>query len=196
MVRKLILSILFLFIFNPIMIAEEVSNVQLEMRGYDMIEIPTGTFIPVMVTSDISTETCSEGYKVRFLATNDLYMYDRTVIPENAEFYGYVEKVNLPIIGTNASMKIKVVNMVLPGGQQTPMRGYIYTPNNNLIGGEMAPTKKWVKMPHYQSKFKYVNLSARPSLERSMGVHVGFRTGENLVIVLTDPLFITHTLSD
>jgi ABC-type antimicrobial peptide transport system ATPase subunit len=123
-------------------------------------------------------------------------MYETIAIPENTEFYGYVEKVNLPVVGTNGSMKIKLVKMVTPNGHETPMRGYIYTRNNNLIGGEMSGPVKWIKMPHYQSKFKYVNLALRPSQERAMGVHTGIKTGSNEVIVLTAPLFLLHTLSD
>lgn len=194
--KKFIAVIITLFAFAIYTNADDLPNVQLEMRGYDMVEIPQGTFIPVMATSDISTENCTEGYKVKFLSTTNLYMYETIVVPENSEFWGYIEKVNLPVVGTNGSMKIKLVKMITPNGQETPMRGYIYTGNNNLIGGEMSAPVKWIKMPHYQSAFKYVNLSARPSQERAMGVHTGIKTGSNEVIVLTAPLFVLHTLSD
>ena len=90
-------------------IAEEtLSNIQLNMRGYDEITLPQGTFIPVLNTQEISTETCPEGYKVKFIATNDLFMYETNIIPRDTEFYGYIEKINEPVVGTNASMKIKI----------------------------------------------------------------------------------------
>ena len=54
----------------------EVEKVQLEMRSYDGVTLPAGTFIPVLNTQEISTATCPEGYKVKFIATNDLYMYE------------------------------------------------------------------------------------------------------------------------
>ena len=44
--------------------AEELPKIQLEMRNYDEITLPAGTFIPVLTTQEISTETCPEGYKI------------------------------------------------------------------------------------------------------------------------------------
>ena len=55
-------------------------DVQLETRGYDLVEVPAGTFIPVASSQEISTEYCPEGFKVRFTATNDLYMYETNII--------------------------------------------------------------------------------------------------------------------
>src|SRR5574344_491516 len=181
--------------FTPVL-AADMENVQIDMRGYDMIEVPAGTFIPVMSTAEISTATCTEGYKVKFIATDNLYMYETTVVPENAIFYGYIEKMNLPVVGTNGSMKIKITKMVLPDGTETPMKGYIYTDNNNLIGGGISDPVKWIKMPHYQSKFEYVNMSLRPSQERKVGTHTAIQAGSNEIIVLTDPMYLTHTLSN
>jgi hypothetical protein len=181
--------------FTPVF-ADDMENVQIDMRGYDMIEVPAGTFIPVMSTAEISTATCTEGYKVKFIATDNLYMYETTVVPENSIFYGYIEKINLPVVGTNGSMKIKITKMVLPDGTENPMKGYIYTDNNNLIGGGISDPVKWIKMPHYQSKFEYVNMSLRPSQERKVGTHTAIQAGSNEIIVLTAPMYLTHTLSN
>ena len=125
-------------------------DVQLETRGYDLVEVPAGTFIPVASSQEISTEYCPEGFKVRFTATNDLYMYETNIIPENTTFYGFIEKLNEPVVGTNASMTIKITKMILPDGYEVPIRGYIYTSNNNIIGGGISEPAEWRKMPHYQ----------------------------------------------
>lgn len=181
--------------------AQQVQPVQLEMRSYDEIILPVGTFIPVITTQEISTETCPEGFKTKFISTTDLYMYETNIIPKNTEFYGYVEKIHEPIVGTNASMKIKITKLVIPDGFDIPIKGYIYTSNDNLIGGELTPPSEWVKVPHYQSKFQGISwnhraatLQIRPGGKRSMGVHKKIPAGDQQIIILTAPTAITHTI--
>lgn len=172
-------------------------DIKIETRGYDLVEIPAGTFIPVMSSQEISTEYCPEGFKVRFTATNDLYMYETNIIPENTVFYGFIEKLNEPVIGTNASMIIKITKMILPDGYEVPIRGYIYTSNNNLIGGEMSAPAEWRKMPHYQTRFKnHITLQIRPGRARKMGTHVKISAGEDELIILSDSAWITHTVTN
>ena len=181
--------------------AQQVQPVQLEMRSYDEIILPVGTFIPVITTQEISTETCPEGFKTKFISTTDLFMYETNIIPKNTEFYGYVEKIHEPIVGTNASMKIKITKLVIPDGFDIPIKGYIYTSNDNLIGGELTPPSEWVKVPHYQSKFQGISwnhraatLQIRPGGKRSMGVHKKIPAGDQQIIILTAPTAITHTI--
>ena len=69
---RILLTILALFFATPTFIMADnvvVENIQLQMRGYDEIMLPVGTFIPVMTTEEISTETCPEGYKVKFIVS-------------------------------------------------------------------------------------------------------------------------------
>lgn len=205
--KRLLVLIFASFIFlslNPIKtIAQDLPKVQLEMRNFDEITLPAGTFIPVLTTQEISTETCPEGFKVKFIATTDLFMYETNIIPRNTEFYGYIEKINEPVIGTNASMKIKITKILMPDGFKIPTRGYLYTSNNNLIGGELTPPSEWVKMPHYQSKFQGISwnhrsatLQIRPGGKRSMGVHTKIPAGDQQIIILTAPTAITHTMTE
>lgn len=201
-----IISIIFILIVNTqhqTKAEEPLQNIQLEMRNYDEIILPVGTFIPVINLQEISTETCPEGYKVKFIATNDLFMYETNIIPRNTEFYGYIEKINEPVVGTNASMKVKITKIIMPDGFEIPIRGYLYTSNNNLIGGELTPPSEWVKMPHYQSKFQGISwnhrgatLQIRPGGKRCMGQHTKISAGEQQIIILTAPASITHTLTD
>ncbi len=175
----------------------QVENVKLDMRDYDEVEVPAGTFIPVVSAQEISTQYCPVGYKVRFTSTNDLYMQDTNVIPENTEFYGYIEKLNEPVVGTNASMVIKISKMILPDGFEVPIRAYIYTSNNNIIGGEMSQPAEWIKMPHYQSKIGInTTLQIRPGRARKQGEHTIIKSGEDRLIILTDSAYITHTLTN
>ncbi len=188
---------------NTTLAEEKLDNIQLEMRGYNEVTLPEGTFIPVINTQEISTETCPEGYKVKFIATNDLFMYETNIIPRNTEFYGYIEKINEPVVGTNASMKVKITKIIMKDGFEIPIRGYLYTSNGNLIGGELTPPAEWVKVPHYQSKFQGISwnhrgatLQLRPGGKRCMGQHTKISAGEQQIIILTAPAAITHTLTD
>lgn len=188
---------------EPNSFAAEIVPVQLELKGYDKIILPTGSFVPVLSTQEISTETCPEGYKVKFISTSDLFMYETNIIPRETEFFGYIEKINEPVVGTNAAMKIKITKMIMPDGFETPVKGYIYTSNNNLIGGELTPPADWVRMPHYQSKFQGISwnhraatLQMRPGGKRSMGVHTKIPAGDQQIIILTAPVPITHTITD
>ncbi len=196
--RKLFTRLLLIFAIAsmPSVFGVEIEDVALPMRDYDTIEVPVGTFIPVLNAQEISTQYTQEGYKLKFIATNSLYMYDTNIIPANCEFYGYVEKINEPVIGTHASMKIKITKIVLQNGIEMPIRGYIYTKNDNIIGGGMADPTEYIKMlqnPGFTSK---PVLQARPGKDLKMGNHTHLLAGDNLIIVLTAPAYITHVLTD
>lgn len=171
----------------------DLQNVQLDMRGYDTVEIPAGTFIPVMNTQEISTQYCPEGYKVGFLVTTDMFMYDNNIIPKDTEIYGYVENIHAPVIGTNASMKIRVAKMVLPDNTEIPIKGYIYNANNNVFGGGISEPVSYRKVAQRQIRVHYTTLQVKPVYERKMGTHTVIQTGANLIVVLTAPAEIIHT---
>lgn len=203
--RALLLLLLILGISGTTLAKAEdiIPSIQLEMRDYDEITLPVGTFIPVINVQEISTETCPVGYKVKFIATSDLFMYETNIIPRNTEFFGYIEEIHEPVIGTNASMKVKITKLILPDGFDIPIKAYLYTSNGNLIGGELTPPSEWVKMPHYQSKFQGISwnhraatLQIRPGGKRSMGVHTKIPTGDQQIIILTAPAQITHTITE
>lgn len=199
--KKLALIILTIFTLAMPCFAQENYLDETRLRNYDGIELRAGTFVPVINTAEVSTLNCDEGFPVKFIATSDLYLYDTTVIPRETEFYGYVEEIKDPVVGTNASMKIKITRMVYTDGFEIPLRAYIYTPNNNIIGGELTPPAEWVKIPHYQKRFFSLRswaptLQVRPGNKRQMGQHVAVKTGERCFVVLMEPVMITHTLTE
>lgn len=181
----------------PAYSAAPLENIQLEMREQDPVVLNAGTFIPVISAQEISTQYNSEGYKVKFIATTDLFMYETKIVPENTLFEGYIEKMNEPVIGTNASMIIRIAKMILPDGYELPMKGYIYTSNNNLIGGGVSEPENWIRMPHYQQRLKgTATLQIKPGERRKMGEHTTLPSGLDLLIILTEPLEITHVLTN
>lgn len=170
-----------------------------ELRDYNGVELPAGTFVPVASLQEFSTANSDYRTPLHFVATNDIYLFETNVIPQNTVFSGAIEKKNEPIIGTNASMTIKIFKMTFPDGHELPMKGYIHTPNNNLIGGELTQPAKYDKMPHYTKGFSshYIGiLQYVPGESRKMGEHTAVASGADLLIVFTEPMDITHTVQD
>lgn len=193
---KKLLLILVLLLISPIAQSQDLPNVQLPLRDYHGIIIPAGTFVPVMNAQEISTQNCQEGYKVKFIATNDLFLHDTVIIPKDTEFYGYIEKMNDPVIGTNASMKIRISKMTYTDGYELPIKGYLYSSNNNLFGGEISEPVKYKPMAQRQIRIKKTTIQMVPSYERKMGSHTTIEAGSNEIIILTSPTWITHTLTN
>lgn len=188
---KFILIIFSCLIFGAALAAEPV------LRDYDEFDIPEGTHIPVISLQEFSTAYCEEGDSVEFLTTSDIFMYDKNIIPQGTRLTGYIDKKNEPIIGTNAAMRVFVNKMYLPDGFEIPIKSYIYTANNNMIGGELTAPAKYIKIPHYQrwTMFRAMGvLQCVPGGERRMGEHVTISSGANLIIVLTAPIHMSHTV--
>lgn len=170
---------------------------EVNLRDYDEFDIPAGTHIPVISLQEFSTAYCEEGDAVNFITTTDIYLYNKNVIPEGTKLSGYIDKKNEPIIGTNGAMRVFVNKMYLPDGYEIPIKSYIYSPNNNIIGGELTAPAKYIRMPHYQrwTMFRAMGtLQCVPGGERKMGEHVTVSSGANLIVVLVAPLHMTHTL--
>lgn len=167
-----------------------------ELRDYDGIEIPKGSFVPVISVQEISTAYFDEGSKVKFISTNDLYLFDVNVIPKDSEFDGYVEKLNEPITGTNASMVIKVTKLRLPDGFEIPVNAYVYTSNGNLIGGEMTGPSSYERVPHFQQGLSCGTLQYVPGSARVMGSHTVIAAGADLILIMAKPVWITHTVTN
>lgn len=169
---------------------------EITLRDYDEFDIPEGTLIPVISLQEFSTAYCEEGDTVVFSTTTDMFMYNKIIIPANTRISGFLEKKHEPIIGTNASMRIFLNKMYLPDGTEVPIKGYIYTSNNNTIGGELTAPASYIKMPHYQrwAMFRAMGtLQCVPGPTRKMGEHVTISSGADLIVVLSQPIHMSHT---
>ena len=191
--KKLLVLILSIFITGCIVVKAEPEL----MRDYDGIEVPAGSFIPVLSLQDFSTAYSDSTNQLKFVCYNDVYEFETVIIPKGTVFYGFIEKKNEPVRGTHASMVVRITKLVYADGFTIPMVGYIHTSNGNLIGGEMTLPEKWDKMPHYHKGISrhFVGVQQYvPGAVRRMGEHVTVASGANLLIVLTQPLYITHTM--
>ena len=170
---------------------------EVRLRDYHEFDIPTGTHIPVISLQEFSTAYCDEGDKVNFITTSDIYLYDKNVIPQGTKLSGFIESKHEPIIGTHASMKVFVNKMLLPDGYEIPIKSFIYTSNNNLIGGGLTEPAKYLRMPHYQrwTMFRAMGtVQCVPGEQRKLGEHVIISSGADLILVLVAPIHMTHTV--
>ena len=190
MFKKLLLLVLLLTV--GICFASE-----LTLRDYDEYKIPAGYFIPVISLQEFSTAYTDECEPLNFVTTDDIYLFDKNIIPKGTRLTGYIEKKNEPIRGTNASMTVFVNKMYLSDGFEIPIKSYIYTANGNKIGGELTEPETYDKVPHYQrwTMFRAFGvLQYVPGEKRRMGEHVTISSGANLKIVLVEPINMTHTV--
>lgn len=167
------------------------------LRDYDEYKIPAGYFIPIMSLQEFSSAYCEEGEALNFITTNDIFIFDKKVIPQGTKLTGYIEKKNEPVRGTNAALKVFINKMYLSDGFEIPIKAYIYAPNDNTIGGELTPPLTYNKIPHYQrwSMFRAMGvLQYVPGDQRKMGQHVTISSGANLTMVLVAPINMTHTV--
>lgn len=188
--KKLLISVFLIFMscFSGLTYAGE-------LRDYHGIELSKGTFIPVINTQEVSTAYCDVGTTIKFITTSDLYLYDTNVIPVNTEFFGYIEKLNEPVVGTNASMIIRISKLKFVDGFELPVKGYITLNGSSLIGGELTPPAAYDKKVSNMQGFKTM-LGAVPGASRQMGLHKVIASGADLIIVLVEPLYITHTVTN
>ena len=188
---KRLLTFVFILITGVCIASEPV------LRDYDDYQVPAGYHIPIMSLQEFSTAYTEEGETLNFVTTNDIFVFDKKIIPQGCKLKGYIEKKNDPVRGTNAAMKVFINKMYLTDGFEIPIKAYIYSANDNKIGGELTAPEKWNKVPHYQrwTMFRaYGVLQYVPGSQRRMGEHVTISSGANLVMVLIAPINMTHTV--
>ena len=189
--KKYLIALIIMLLTLNIVTAAEVT-----LRDYTEFDIPAGYHIPVISLQEFSTAYCEEGDEVSFKTTSDIYLYDKNVIPEGTKLVGYIDKKNEPIIGTHAAMKVFINKMYLPDGYTVPIKAYIYTANDNLIGGGITAPANYIKIPHYQRWVMFRTFSTTqyvPGKQRKMGEHVTISSGADLIVVLVAPIHLTHT---
>lgn len=188
---KKIIAILLAFIIYSSFASEP------QLRDYDEYQIPAGYFIPIMSLQEFSTAYTEEGEQLNFITTNDIYLFNKNVIPQGTKLTGYIEKKNEPIRGTNAAMKVMINKMYLSDGYEIPIKAYINTSNDNKIGGELTEPETYNKVPHFQrwTMFRAFGvLQYVPGDKRRMGEHVTISSGANMVMVLIEPINMSHAV--
>ncbi|MCQ2789286.1 MAG: hypothetical protein MJ229_02800 [bacterium] len=192
---KKLKNILFILIISLFCLQSPTLADDIQLRNYDGIELAKGTFISVMITKEVSTFYDDVGAKVEFLVNTDTFLRDINIIPKNSKFFGYISNINDPIVGSDASMVIKIVKLQLPDGFEMPVKGYIYSPKANILGGNATEPASYITKVSKRQGMPY-QLGFVPGATLKMGKHYSIAAGTDLLVVLVAPLYITHTVTN
>ena len=143
-----------------------------------------GTLFKVMNIREISSALVDEGDTVSVLATEPTYIGNSTLFPANTIFEGYVQKINEPIEGVNAAMKIKMTKVITPENKTYQINGYLTTGQGISMGGNSTPVKYYVPIPHYIEDIGGAVASYMPTNMHYMGQNLLIKAGAELFVVL------------
>ena len=104
---KKLLLIIFIFLCG---ILFQPAQAEPDLRDYNGVELPSGTFIPVISMQEFSTLITDERTPLKFISTNDIFLFETNIIPKGTMFFDMIEKKNQPIIETDSSMVVRITN--------------------------------------------------------------------------------------
>ena len=177
MLKKLLLSLISLvcLTFNMVQAVDEPQNVA----------VKAGTFLKVLNLSEFSSLIADEEDELMFLNTQDMFIYETNVIPENTKIYGVVEKVLEPVVGRDGAIKVSIYKMITPDKKVYRVKGHIYSENDNYIGGKETASIYYKKVPHYNAGMKPF-LQVAPLNVYEMGQHTVVLPGAELFVILEE----------
>lgn len=158
------------------------------------LKISKGTFLKVLSLREICSASADVGDEVSFMNLLDMYVDETNVIPEKSMVYGYVEDVREPVQGTNGAIKIKINKVITPEKKAIPINAYIFSANDNYVGGDQTDPKYYIPMPHYTKDLGYGSadgvLQYAPTNIREDGKPVIIKPGSELFLIFKDDLKI------
>ncbi len=181
---KLFLICFFCFF---ILIFNRINSVSSEEET--VMKIRAGAFIKVMTRDEFSTLTSDIGDEVLFINTQDMYVYETNAIPKDTIFFGEIEDVKEPVDGRDGALKILVYKMITPDKKVYKINGYIYSENDNYIGGAATNSIYYHKVPHYIHGLKPF-LQEAPLNVYEMGRHTVVKPGAELFIILNNDIIL------
>ena len=156
------------------------------------VAIKAGTFIKVLNLNEFSSLMADADDELMFLNTQDMYIYETNVIPENTRIYGVVEEVLEPVEGKDGAIKVSIYKMITPDKKVYRVKGHIYSENNNYIGGKETASIYYKKVPHYNFGMKPM-LQAVPLNVFEMGKHTVVMPGAELFVILEEDVIAKWT---
>ena len=152
-------------------------------------KIRTGTFIKVMTLNEFSTLTADIDDEVKFINTQDMYVYETNAIPEGTIFYGEIEDVREPVEGKDGALKIAIKKMITPDKKVYKLNAHIYNENDNYIGGRHTPSIYYHRTPQYIQGYKPI-LKVAPLNIYEMGKHTVVKPGAELFVIFEDDVVL------
>ncbi len=155
-----------------------------------ILTIPKGTFLKAVNQRELFSANLDEGDIATFINPYAVYLGDYEIIPKNAVFFGYIEKINEPVEGINAIIKVKITKFFDPYTQrETPISAYIYNKGNPFFGGEITEPKYYKKTPHYVQGYKGGYLQYTPTDYRFFGEHIKMKPGLEVLLILNKDFY-------
>lgn len=165
-------------------------NLSFAAEEYSPVVIKKGAFLKALNLVEISTVLADIGDEVSFISPIDMFVGEINAVPQDTKFYGHIEDIKEPVQGTNGAIKIKIDKMITPNRRTIPLNAYIYSQNDNYIGGELTPAKYYHRMPHYTQGWGGGVLQYTPSNVRFFGQHTLIKPGAELLIIINEDLKI------
>ena len=155
--------------------------------------LPKGSLIKVYAKIPLSTSNLEEGSEVFFVAPADVWVVEKKAVEKGDIFKGYVSDLTMPILGVNASMKVKITTICDKYGDEREFKGKIIFSNSDTLGGNLTYPASYHKVIHprkvygnnYGGTLQYV-----PSGEYQYGNHVGVNARDNLFVELDEDFYI------
>lgn len=170
------------------------SNFFLNARALEQqnsgVTIEKSTFLKAISPVEISSNFMDIGDEVTFVNESDMYIGDINAIPRGSKLLGIVEDLKEPVQGTNSSMKLKITKIITPDKKTIPVNAYVYSENDNYIGGEQTTPMYYNKTPSYTEGWRGGILQYTPSNIRFPGQYTVIKAGSELFIILLDDLKI------
>ncbi len=185
--KKFFLKILYITLIGIIMVNSVGSAFAAD--DTEVLKIRKGTFAKVMTLDEFSTLTADTEDEVKFINTQDMYVYETNAIPEGTIFYGEIEDVREPVKGKDGALKIYVYKMITPDKKVYKLNAYIYNENDNYIGGRNTPSVYYHRTPHYIQGYRPI-LQARPLNVYEMGKHTVVKPGAELFVIFEDDVIL------
>ncbi len=144
-----------------------------------------GTFLKVINLDEISTLTLDIEDEVMFMNSQDMYVYETNIFPENSKIIGEVEDVLEPVEGRDGAIKINIKKIITPDKKVYKVKGHIYSENDNYLGGGETQPVYYRKVPVYNQRIRPV-LKVAPLNVYEKGKHTIIKPGSELFLILEE----------
>lgn len=161
------------------------------LRNYKSISLVKGSFLKAISLKEFSTSTSRAGDEVYFINPGDVYIGETNVIPKNSIFTGKIESVTEAVEGIHAAMKVKIIKLSTTKGTTYNMDAYVFWNGTTTVGGDLAQSEFYARMPHYTTSMPKGVLQLVPTSIRYMGEPRVIRAGEEVTLIMNNdvPLY-------
>ena len=115
----------------------------------NVVMVPAGTTMPVMLTSPISSASVSAGQAVSLLLNSDFYYNNKLIAPAGSSVYGTVIEASKAKRGSmNGKLNVRFTQINTPYGTQIPISAVIKTDDGTGVlkgGTKLDVTKDYAK---------------------------------------------------